>query len=432
MTASMTAEELSDSPKALEQENRQLREGYKSLTQQLIGLRLVQEVTQDLVSEQDVDRLLKRILSSAIHAVHGAAGALLLLDPSGEELIFSVVEGGGGAALEGQRMGSEQGLAGWVVSHNEPLIIANVHEDDRFYRNIPAKVDYEVSSLICAPLLVKGEAIGVVQVLNRLDGGHFDGDDLSLLTSFAAQSAIAIENTRLYQVLKRERDRLIAVEEEIRKNLARDLHDGPAQLLAALITCIGFIEKLQEQAPEKVPEELETLLPLAQKALRQVRTLLFDLRPVVLETQGLVPALRSYIKRQQEVDEISYHLRVDGFSGRLNAQAERSIFSIVQEAVGNIKKHAQAQHVWINVVERDDELQIGVRDDGQGFSVDWLVAEYDDRGSLGMLTMRERAEGIGGFLSIQSLPGAGTTILVQAPLSQLRGGAVKIKRPFDT
>jgi signal transduction histidine kinase len=423
MTASMTAEELSDSPKALEQENRQLREGYKSLTQQLIGLRLVQEVTQDLVSEQDVDRLLKRILSSAIHAVHGAAGALLLLDPSGEELIFSVVEGGGGAALEGQRMGSEQGLAGWVVSHNEPLIIANVHEDDRFYRNIPAKVDYEVSSLICAPLLVKGEAIGVVQVLNRLDGGHFDGDDLSLLTSFAAQSAIAIENTRLYQVLKRERDRLIAVEEEIRKNLARDLHDGPAQLLAALITCIGFIEKLQE---------LETLLPLAQKALRQVRTLLFDLRPVVLETQGLVPALRSYIKRQQEVDEISYHLRVDGFSGRLNAQAERSIFSIVQEAVGNIKKHAQAQHVWINVVERDDELQIGVRDDGQGFSVDWLVAEYDDRGSLGMLTMRERAEGIGGFLSIQSLPGAGTTILVQAPLSQLRGGAVKIKRPFDT
>jgi two-component system sensor histidine kinase UhpB len=146
----------------------------------------------------------------------------------------------------------------------------------------------------------------------------------------------------------------------------------------------------------------------------------------------LVPALRSYIKRQQEIDEISYHLRVDSFSGRLNAQAERSIFSIIQEAIGNIKKHAQAQHVWINVVERDDELLIGVRDDGKGFSVDWLVAEYDDRGSLGMLTMRERAEAVGGFLSIQSLPGAGTTILVQAPLSQLRDGAAETNRQFDT
>ncbi|HSR32243.1 MAG TPA: GAF domain-containing sensor histidine kinase [Anaerolineae bacterium] len=432
MITSTTAEESSTCPETLEQETRRLREGYKSLTQQLIGLRLVQEITQDLVSERDVARLLKRILCSAIHAVHGAAGALLLLDPSGEELIFSVVEGGGGTALEGQRMGRHQGLAGWVVTHNEPLIIANVHEDDRFYGDIPAKVDYEVTSLICAPLLVKGEAIGVVQVLNRLDGGQFDGDDLSLLTSFAAQSAITIENTRLYQNLKRERDRLIAVEEEVRKNLARDLHDGPAQLLAALITCIGFIDKLQEQEPEKVPDELEILLPLAQKALRQVRTLLFDLRPVILETQGLVPALRSYIKRQQEIDEISYHLRVDSFSGRLNAQAERSIFSIVQEAIGNIKKHAQAQHVWINVVERDDELLIGVRDDGKGFSVDWLVAEYDGQGSLGMLTMRERAEAIGGFLSIQSLPGAGTTILVQAPLSLLRDGAEETNSQFDT
>ena len=135
---------------------------------------------------------------------------------------------------------------------------------------------------------------------------------------------------------------------------------------------------------------MDALLLLAQKALRQVRTLLFDLRPVILETRGLVPALRSYIKHQQEIDEMIYHLQVDRFSGRLNAQAERSIFSIVQEAVGNIKKHAQAQHVWITVVERDDDLQVRVRDDGQGFSVDWLVAEYDKRGSLGMLTMRER------------------------------------------
>jgi signal transduction histidine kinase len=274
--------------------------------------------------------------------------------------------------------------------------------------------------MISAPLLVKGEPIGVVQVLNKADDARFDEDDLSLLTSFAAQSAITIENTRLYRDLMRERDRLIAVEEEVRKRLARDLHDGPAQLLAALISGIDFVTRLQELEPEKVSEELEDLVRLAQKALRQVRTLLFDLRPVILETQGLVPALESYVRRQQEMGEATYHLQVDGFSDRLAASAERAIFSIVQEAVGNARKHARAKHVWIAAVERDDELQVSVRDDGQGFRVERLVGEYDQRGSLGMLTMRERAESIEGTFSVQSLPGAGTTILVQARLSSLR------------
>ena len=253
---------------ALRQENQNLRDEYVSLAQQLVGLRVVQVLTQDLVSELDVDRLLQRILRSAIEAVHGTAGALLLLDPTGKELIFSVVEGGGGAALEGQRMGRDQGLAGWVVSHNQPLIIADVQEDRRFYERIPAQVAYEVTSMISAPLIVKGEPIGVVQVLNKAEGERFDEDDLSLLTSFAAQSAIAIENTRLYQDLRRERDRLIAVEDQVRKRLARELHDGPTQLLAVLISHINFIGSVQVQEPDKVPDELAALLPVAEKALR--------------------------------------------------------------------------------------------------------------------------------------------------------------------
>ena len=422
MTQIGDAEEPNKILERLRQENEELRAGYVSLSQQLFGLRMVQHVTQELVSELDVDRLLQRILRSAIDSVHGMAGSLLLLDPTGQELVFSVVEGGGGTALEGQRMGRDQGLAGWVVTHNQPLIITDVQADDRHYGRIPEQVDYDVTSLICAPLLVKGEPIGVVQVLNKAAGERFDEDDLSLLTSFAAQSAIAIENTRLYQDLKRESERLVAVEEDVRKRLARDLHDGPAQLLAALINCIGFIDMLYERRPDKVREEVQSLLPLAQKALRQVRTLLFDLRPVILETQGLVPALESYVERQRELDSLSYDLRVEGFRGRLGAQAERAVFSIIQEAVGNIKKHACARQVWIAVVEQGDELQVSVRDDGQGFRVEALLAEYDQRGSLGMLTMRERAEAIGGSFSVQSLPGAGTTILLQAPLASLREG----------
>ena len=404
------------------QDYNELRESLKLMTQQLIGLRMVQRVNQELVSEMDLDQLLKRILRSAIEAVQGQAGALLLLDPAGQELIFSVVEGGGGEALQGQRMDRNQGLAGWVVSQSEPLIITDVQKDDRFYESIPRGVDFEVTSQICAPLIVKGEPIGVVQVLNKAEGQRFDEDDLSLLTSFAAQSAIAIENTRLYQDLRRERDRLIAVEDEVRKRLARELHDGPTQLLAVLISNINFIGSLAVVEPDKVEDELSALLPVAEKALRQLRTLLFDLRPVILETQGLVPALQQYVERQQEMDDLNYALQIDHFAGRLTPLAERAIFGIVQEAVGNVRKHAAAESVWISVAERNGELRVEVRDDGAGFDVEQLHAEYDQRGSLGLLNMRERAESIGGTLSLQSEPGAGSTITLTAPLSPLRDG----------
>jgi len=154
-----------------------------------------------------------------------------------------------------------------------------------------------------------------------------------------------------------------------------------------------------------------------------LRTLLFDLRPVILETQGLAPALQQYVERQQEMGDLNYSLQIDRFAGRLASPAERAVFSIVQEAVGNVRKHALAENVWISVDEQEGELCVMVHDDGVGFDVEQLNAEYDQQGSLGMLNMRERAESIGGMLSLQSEPGAGSTIALVAPLSPLREAA---------
>lgn len=420
MASDQELDRLQRTVETLQQENRQLRDGYLSLSQQLIGLRMVQHVTQDLVSELEIDRLLERILHSAIHSVQGTAGALLLLDPTGQELVFEVVDGGGGLALEGERMGRDQGLAGWVLTENRPVIVRDVGKDSRFYDRISEEVDYEVTSLLCAPLRAKGEPLGVVQVLNKVSGEPFDDDDLNLLTSFAAQSAIAIENMQLYLDLKRERDRLIALEEQLRKRLARDLHDGPAQLLANLISSLDYVGKLLEREPEKVPKELDSLHTLAQKALLQVRTLLFDLRPVVLETQGLIPALASYVEQQTRRGDLTTHFRVDGLGRRLPPPAERAIFGIVQEAISNVSRHAQAQNMWLSVTEEKGTLWVNVRDDGCGFDVEQIERDYARRGRLGMLNMRERAEAIGGQLSVQSQPGAGTTIGLEVDLSPLR------------
>ena len=422
MQESASLEEIQSALKALQKENEQLRSGYASLSERLIGLRMLQHISQDLVSELEVDRLLRRILRSAINAVEGQAGALLLLEPGEECLVFAVVEGGGGEALVGRRMRCDRGVAGWVVVNQEPLIVPDVNEDDRHFAEISTGVNFQVQSLMCVPLAARGKIIGAIQVLNKVQGHRFDGDDLDILASFAAQSAVAIENARLYQDLKRERDRLVAVEEDVRRRLARDLHDGPAQLLTAIILNLEFIEMLAQRKPEKVAEELDGLRPVVQKALRQVRTLLFDLRPVILETQGLVPALESYVERQQEMDDLCYHLEVRGFSRRVAPAAEKAIFAIVQEAVGNVRKHARARNVWIGVTEQGARLLVAVRDDGQGFQVEAVTANYDQRGSLGMLNMRERAGGIGGTLSIRSEPGAGTTVILSLPLDGVAAG----------
>ncbi len=433
MRAKMRTQNPEELLEELFRENEQLRRGYMSLSQRLIGLRMLQHIAQDLVTELDVDRLLQRILHSAINAVDGAAGALILLDQEQQELVFAVVEGGGGTALQGRRMGLDQGIAGWAVRNRQSLIINDVGQDERHDDEIATAVDFTVHSMICAPLVTKGEVLGAVQVLNKAHGKKFGDDDLDLLTTFAAQSATALENARLYQDLKRERDRLIAVEGDIRRRLARDLHDGPAQLLTAIIIGIEFIQKLVTRDPERVLEELNNLVPLAQKALRQVRTLLFDLRPVVLETQGLVPALESYIRRQQETNSLAYHLDIYDFAGRLVPHAERAVFGIVQEAVGNVRKHAQAQNVWISLGKRGDDLWVEIRDDGQGFDVKAVGARYDESGSLGMLNMQERADVLGGRLTVRSRPGQGTTITLSAPLAPLlpteSGGGAANKLP---
>jgi signal transduction histidine kinase len=320
--------------------------------------------------------------------------------------------------MEGTRMPADKGIAGWVATHREPLIVGDVNRDDRYYRAISEDFDFATTSLLCVPLVARGQVIGVLQVLNHEPGKYFIPADQEILTTFAAQSAVAIENARLYLSLREERDRIIAVEEDVRRRLARDLHDGPAQMLAAIIMSANFVkEALAHNSPEHAVNELGEMMPVAEKALRQVRTLLFDLRPVILETQGVAPALQSYAQRLREAEGLNVVFTAEGELGRLSHNAELAIFSIVQEAITNAKKHAQASRIDIQLTPTGDNLIVVVRDNGVGFDVKSVTGRYDERGSLGMLNMRERAELVQGDLTLSSQPGQGTVITLQVPLA---------------
>jgi signal transduction histidine kinase len=397
-------------------ESTALRAQCEALEKEIEQLQVLQRISQDLVSEVDIDLLLHDILRSAIEVMKASAGALMLLDEPTDELVFRVVEGGGGERLEGKRMSRHQGIGGWVLDNQEVLIVDDTQQDQRFYAELPKSVDYTVDSMICAPMTIHGEPVGVLQILNKQSGDRFHGSDKELLRAFAAQSAIVIRNAALYQELREERDKLVAVEEDIRKELARDLHDGPIQVVAAIPMNIEFIRKLLEREPDKVPSELGEVDKLADRAVRQLRTMMFELRPVILETQGLIPALDVYSNRLTETERFAVHLDVEGEVPRLTKQAGSAVFAVVQEAIINVKKHTQAKNIWIRVECNNDTLNVSVHDDGQGFDVSKMQTNYESRGSLGMINMYERAEMIRGVFSIDSASGQGTTVRIVAPL----------------
>jgi signal transduction histidine kinase len=403
----------------LQREAEQLRAENRAARLRISVLEVMQEIARSLVSDLERDPLLKHILKSAVRVMDASAGALLLLDQATNELVFEVIEGGGGAALEKVRMPADKGIAGWVASHAEPLIVDDVSRDARYYPRIAKDTDYATHSILCVPMIARRDVIGVLQVLNKAGGSSFSLDDQELLTSFAAQSAVALENARLYQSLREERDRFLAVEEEIRHRLARDIHDGPAQMLASVVMGADYVRQaLAHNSLDLALKEMEQLVPVTQKALRQLRTLLFDLRPVTLETKGLVPALESYAKLLQQDERLTVTFEVQGELGRLGHRAESAIFSVIQEAVSNARKHAQASYINITLaVEGGDQLVVTVADDGVGFDAAEIERNYDERGSLGILNMKERARFVEGMLTINSRPEQGTLVSLRLPLA---------------
>lgn len=397
-----------------------LEANFLEAQDRIAALTVLHEIARSLTLELNLERLLHKILSQAVEVMNASAGSLFLLDEETDELVFAVIEGGGGERLKGMRLAPHTGIAGWVATHQKPLIVDDVNKDDRYYQSIARTFDFKLTSVLCVPMITRSKLIGVLQVLQSLPGHYFSSLDQQLLTTFANQAAVAIENARLYQSLREERDRLVVLEDEVRKRLARDLHDGPTQLLASIIMSLNFSKELMHRAPQLAQEELEQAAIVADRALNQLRSFLFDLRPVILETQGLVPALELYTERLTEADTLNIVLTVEGEFERFSPKAEVTIFAIVQEAINNAKKYAQASRIDL-ILRPDleqDRLTVTIKDDGVGFDVRAVQQGYDRQGSLGMISMQERTNILNGHLEIRSQAGQGTEVILTLPLSE--------------
>jgi signal transduction histidine kinase len=180
---------------------------------------------------------------------------------------------------------------------------------------------------------------------------------------------------------------------------------------------------LERERYETVRSELDLLEDLGRQANREVRTLLFELRPIILESRGLIPALDAYHEQLSKTFPCQIHLEAPELPFKLRDKVANNIFSILQEAITNIRKHANAQNLWIRVWIDDANLWFSIEDDGKGFNVNATRQSYDSRGSFGLLNMYERIEMLNGELTIQSPSprlGRGTLMQGRIPLDNAR------------
>ncbi len=344
-----------------------------------------------------------------------SVGIVLLYQQEGETSCLGVEAARNLGGRDKQcKLTGTSGAIEQALSSAEPVIVEHVGTDPELKQFFSLQ---KCRSVICIPLRAGFEIYGVA-VLGSPRGGAYTAEHMEFLTAFCNQTVVALLNAQLYQSLREEKEKIIDAEGEARKKLARDLHDGPTQSVAAIAMRLNYTRLLLQREPEKVREELEKIEELARRTTKEIRTMLFTLRPVILETQGLVAALEQYLKQLEEEVGPTVHLEAPDLDERLDIEIEGVVFSVIEEAVSNAKKHAGARNIWVRLGFEDDLFIAMVEDDGRGFDVAEVQDSYDQRGSLGLINMRERAELVEGTCTIDSTIGKGTKVTLIVPLPE--------------
>jgi len=231
-----------------------------------------------------------------------------------------------------------------------------------------------------------------------------------LLHARIRASLASLQEERM-AVLREQFAQVTAAQEEERQRIARELHDGVGPDLASLNIRLLTARKLLEREGHPVADEIEELAEQVQASIRDIRRLIHDLRPVALDELGLVPALREHLARCRQEHDLAIEFVAD-VGERLPTAVESALFRIVQEAVNNVLRHAQAQHVSVALTRDADQVRLSVADDGQGFDTQLPRSGRH----VGLWSMCERVEQLGGQFELHSAPGQGTTVTTVVPL----------------
>ncbi len=383
-------------------------------------MRAVYNLTASLINTLNYERVLEIALDMATTAFaepgsnsQQLVSAVLLFDE--DELVVKSARRFTNADLR-QALPGETGGIGEAITNGEPGLVPDPIQDPEVGRIVALRT---CKSAYVLPLRSGLDIYGVM-LFGHPRGDFFNADNCEILEIIASQAISAMQNARLYQELEQEKERMAEAQEEARRKLARDLHDGPTQSVSAIAMRINFARHLMERDPDEAAEEMFRIEDLARQTTKEIRHMLFTLRPLVLESQGLAAALKAMAEKMEETYDQKVLLEVDENTvdvldmGKLGV-----IFYVIEEAVTNARKHAQASHIWVRLKSVTPDIAlVDVRDNGVGFDVDRIKSSYDSRGSLGLVNLQDRADLVNGVLQIDSRPGHGTKIQVYIPITE--------------
>src|SRR3954454_9022247 len=367
------------------------------------AFRALSDVVLAIASEHEVEPVLQRLVHAA-RELGGARYAALGV-PDGEGAFARFITSGLNEALI-EAMGPlprTHGLLGAMLESPEPYRVDDIHTDPRFRGWWPS-AHPDMRTFLGVPVVARGRVIGAVYLTEKEGGASFSDGDERLIGLLAAHAAIAIENARLH-----ERSRELSIVEE-RNRLARELHDSVTQRLFGVALAVESAATLLERDPAAAAEELERVRGLARGAMEELRAVVFELRPASLEAEGLASVLRKHVDVLRRVSARPIELSI-GNPPPLRADQAAQVFRIAQEALQNALRHAEAEQIEVRLEGNGNgTLVLSVADDGRGFD----PARRAVRGRrLGLTSMEERAEELGGTLAIDSTVGEGTSVRLE-------------------
>ena len=391
---------------------------YAAAGQAAREARSLYAVARGLTSTLDLSEALRLVAAQAVALLGTNYAQVVLYDEATGTLRFGAGHGPDAARCSQLHYEVGKGVAGIVADTRQPLVV----NDYQAFPHRFAEFTNRVADL-GVPLLYRDRLLGVLTTCSIQPGRQFTDHDRELLTAFAAQAAVAIENARLFDELKQSYGRLQSVaaraaevEEAERRRLARELHDQVGQNLSALGLNLTMLQAQRGEATDAAfRSRLTDSLTLVERTGAAIRSVMADLRPGVLDDYGLVAALRWLGDEVAARTGIVVDVQGEECAPRLAAPVENCLFRIAQEALVNVTKHAQASEVTVSVEVENGVVRLLISDNGIGF--DPARAGKPQGGyHWGLSAMAERALGIGGRCRIESRPGKGTHVIVEAPL----------------
>lgn len=380
------------------------------------GLAAVSSALLAMSRHLEVRDVLKTIVASARELLDAQYAALGVPDDHGGFAQF-VVDGVSDAQWKAiGPLPRQHGILAAMLQEARPERLADVRKDPRF-EGWPS-AHPEMSDFLGLPIRDGDEVIGALFLANKLrsvgehppcpkpEGGcGFTEEDEALLSILAQHAAIALTNARLY-----ERSRELTIAEE-RSRLAHELHDAVSQKLFSLRLTAQAAAALIDRDPARAKGELHQVAALAAEAADELRAAVVELRPAALDEDGLIATLRTQIQVLDRAHTARVSFGSNGFRA-LPAAQEEALLRVAQEALHNALRHSGAGHVGVRVDRRGGGAVLRVSDDGSGFDPQSVRSAGRH---LGLVSMRDRASGVGGTLTVESAPGKGTTIELEVP-----------------